>query len=174
MPAPAAAAAAAAAVVRACPDAVARLLPPRGSGGHRRISHAIRCPLNQVSGLLDAVRENVASRSARDAPSLGASRTPGNHRVAACAGIANVRASVAEWWDGFRAGMDPWLKFVSGAAVLFACSVALDLVEGGWKHMPDVLRLNKSSAGGLRRLESSRVVRSPDHWTSGPAACSGM
>jgi hypothetical protein len=62
-----------------------------------------------------------------------------------------------EWWDGFREGIDPYMRFLAAFLVLCLFPVMVDLISGGWQIIPQVLRLDSGSRQ-LQQLERAEVV----------------
>lgn len=65
-----------------------------------------------------------------------------------------------EWWGGFSEWMDPYLRFLAAFIVLSFFPVVVDLATGGWRIIPQILRLDSSSRQP-DRLQRSQVVRTP-------------
>lgn len=63
-----------------------------------------------------------------------------------------------DWWGGFSEWLDPYLRFLAAFFVLSFFPVVVDLATGGWKIVPQILRLDGSSRQ-TERLQRSRVVR---------------
>eukprot|EP00892_Ulva_mutabilis_P008655 jgi/Ulvmu1/6161/UM028_0017.1 len=61
-----------------------------------------------------------------------------------------------DWWTGFSEWMDPYLRFLTAFFVLSFFPVVVDLATGGWKVIPQILRLDSSSRS-TERLQRSRV-----------------
>lgn len=55
--------------------------------------------------------------------------------------------------------MDPYLRFLAAFIVLSFFPVVVDLATGGWKVVPQILRLDGSSRMQTERLQRSHVVR---------------
>lgn len=55
--------------------------------------------------------------------------------------------------------MDPYLRFLAAFIVLSFFPVVVDLATGGWKVVPQILRLDGSSRMQTERLQRNRVVR---------------